>query len=61
MDLNRATWRKSSYSTPDGGDCVELANAPATVAIRDTKNRDGGTLFVGRESFRRFAGAVKSL
>ncbi|MFD2354550.1 DUF397 domain-containing protein [Nonomuraea ferruginea] len=24
-DLNRATWRKSSRSGPDGGDCVEVA------------------------------------
>ncbi|WP_018653191.1 DUF397 domain-containing protein [Actinomadura flavalba] len=61
MNTNTLTWRKSSRSGPHGTDCVELANVPATVAIRDTKDRDGGTLFVGRENFRRFAGAVKSL
>ncbi|WP_018653880.1 DUF397 domain-containing protein [Actinomadura flavalba] len=61
MDLNRAAWRKSSHSGPTHSDCVELANAPATVAIRDTKDRDGGTLLVGRENFRRFAGVVKTL
>lgn len=25
MDLIRAAWRKSSYSTGNGGDCVEVA------------------------------------
>nr|WP_237289866.1 DUF397 domain-containing protein [Streptomyces gilvosporeus] len=25
IDLTSATWRKSSYSNPDGGDCIEVA------------------------------------
>ena len=25
MDLSRAEWRKASYSTGNGGDCVEVA------------------------------------
>ncbi|MEI7029276.1 DUF397 domain-containing protein, partial [Streptomyces pratensis] len=31
------TWFKSSYSTNDGPSCVEVATAPATVHVRDSK------------------------
>ncbi|WP_405553719.1 DUF397 domain-containing protein [Streptomyces sp. NBC_01171] len=34
-------WIKSSYSTADGPDCVEIAATPATIHIRDSKNPDG--------------------
>ncbi|KMS74019.1 DNA-binding protein [Streptomyces leeuwenhoekii] len=37
-------WFKSSYSSADGPDCVEVAIAPATVHVRDSKNRDGARL-----------------
>jgi hypothetical protein len=31
-------WRKSSYSgADDGNDCVEIANSPTHIAIRDSK------------------------
>ena len=31
-------WRKSSYSgSGDGNNCVEVANLPSRVAIRDSK------------------------
>ncbi|MGW2642729.1 DUF397 domain-containing protein [Streptomyces sp. NPDC001348] len=26
IDLNGVTWRKSSYSNPDGGNCVEVSD-----------------------------------
>ncbi|MFH8339050.1 DUF397 domain-containing protein [Streptomyces sp. AM6-12] len=31
-------WRKSSYSSHLGGDCVEVAALPAAVHIRDSKS-----------------------
>jgi hypothetical protein len=40
------TWRKSTYSGANGGSCVEVADAPHGVAIRDTTDRDGFTLSV---------------
>ncbi|MFD8361732.1 DUF397 domain-containing protein, partial [Streptomyces hygroscopicus] len=41
-DLSVAAWRKSSYSNPDGGNCVEVAdNLPGIVPVRDSKNPDG--------------------
>jgi hypothetical protein len=36
-------WRKSSKSDTNGA-CVETATANGDVLVRDTTNRDGGTL-----------------
>ena len=38
------SWRKSSYSGGNGGSCVELASDDGVVLVRDTTDRDGGTL-----------------
>ncbi|CAL9383873.1 MULTISPECIES: DUF397 domain-containing protein [Streptomyces] len=35
------TWFKSSYSTNDGPECVEVAFAADTVHIRDSKHIPG--------------------
>jgi hypothetical protein len=44
-DLSNATWRKSSYSGGNGGNCVEVAVLPdARRAVRDSKDPDGGAL-----------------
>jgi hypothetical protein len=37
-------WRKSSYSDANGGSCVEVADVARVVMVRDTTDRDGGTL-----------------
>ncbi|ANP55828.1 hypothetical protein J2Z21_007904 [Streptomyces griseochromogenes] len=38
-------WFKSSYSSgPDGDSCVEIATAPDTVHVRDSKNTTGPRL-----------------
>ncbi|MFB6846009.1 DUF397 domain-containing protein [Streptomyces sp. NPDC056373] len=40
-------WFKSSYSSNDGPDCVEVAIPPAhspAIHIRDSKNKDGSRL-----------------
>jgi hypothetical protein len=38
-------WFKSSYSSgTDGNSCVELAVAPATIHVRDSKHTDGPRL-----------------
>jgi hypothetical protein len=36
-------WRKSSYSSSNGGECVEVTSGDQ-VMVRDTTDRDGGTL-----------------
>ncbi|MET9294070.1 DUF397 domain-containing protein [Streptomyces sp. NPDC003077] len=32
------TWRKSSHSAGDGGDCVEMAPCPHAIHVRDSKD-----------------------
>ena len=39
-----ASWRKATYSGSGGGNCVEVTNSAPTVLVRDTTDRDGGTL-----------------
>ena len=41
IDLSRAEWRKSSFSS-QSGNCVDVArNLSGLVAIRDSKQPDG--------------------
>ncbi|WP_079042725.1 DUF397 domain-containing protein, partial [Streptomyces albus] len=40
------TWRKSSYSGSDGGNCVEVARTPGRVHVRDSKEQRGPVLSV---------------
>lgn len=56
----QATWRKSSYSGGEGGQCVELADLDGTVGIRDSKNPSQGHLTVGRETLRGLVGRIKA-
>ncbi|QHC29842.1 DUF397 domain-containing protein [Streptomyces sp. HF10] len=47
-------WFTSSYSN-NGGDCVEVAtNIPGAIPVRDTKNRDAGTLTFRTDSWSAF-------
>jgi hypothetical protein len=39
-------WFKSSYSGNDGPECVEVAISPATIHIRDSKDRRRAQLAV---------------
>jgi hypothetical protein len=38
------TWRKSSYSTSNGGNCVEVGTNSHTIAVRDSKSPYGAAL-----------------
>ena len=45
IDLNGVTWRKSSYSNPDGGECLEVSGdllAGARWRKSSYSNPDGG-------------------
>ncbi len=54
------TWRKSSYSGSNGGNCIEIAATPDTVAIRDSKDPVGPVLAFRRLDWQRFADRVKA-
>lgn len=53
------SWRTASYSGANGGECVEVASAAGAVIVRDTKNRNGGTLSVPAGAWRAFIAAMK--
>ncbi|MGD1219567.1 DUF397 domain-containing protein [Streptomyces krungchingensis] len=58
--LSTALWRKSSYSNPDGGNCVEVADSfPGAVPVRDSKNTAGPVLTIPAEAWNRFIDNVK--
>ncbi len=60
MDLSRITWRKASYSTGNGGNCVEIGTAPRTVAVRDSKDPSGPALAVAVGRWEEFTRRVKA-
>jgi hypothetical protein len=53
-------WRKSSYSNGTSGACVEVALAPVTVAVRDSKNSVAGHLTFPAHAWSRFIGVVNA-
>jgi hypothetical protein len=54
-------WRKSTRSGSNQGACVEVAdNLSGRVLVRDTKDRDGGTLTFGSTAWRAFVNLAKS-
>lgn len=61
MDLTRAQWRKASYSSSNGGTCVEVAsNLPGIVAVRDSKDPEGPVLTFAPDDWQTFAARVKA-
>ncbi|MEV4704478.1 DUF397 domain-containing protein [Actinoplanes sp. NPDC049316] len=61
MDLTGAQWHKSSRSSGNGGDCVEVAgNLPGVVAVRDSKAPDGPALVFTPGQWRAFITGVKT-
>ena len=59
--LERAQWRKSSYSGGNGGACVEVAaNLPGMVAVRDSKDPGGPALVLTARQWRTFLAQVRN-
>ncbi|MFE7592951.1 DUF397 domain-containing protein [Kitasatospora sp. NPDC057512] len=61
LDQGGYGWAKSSYSSSENGDCVEVGRTPAgTVPVRDTKQRRRGpVLEFTPAAFQGFLDAVK--
>ncbi|AIV36744.1 MULTISPECIES: DUF397 domain-containing protein [Streptomyces] len=58
--LTGIQWRKSSYSSDQGGNCVEVGELPATVAVRDSKTPAGPTLTLTPAAFTTFVGWARA-
>ena len=61
MEDTDLKWRKASYSSNGGGNCVEVGEARRGVLVRDTKNRAGVVLRFTPAAWRRFAGSSEGL
>lgn len=60
IDLSAVAWRKSSYSNPDGGQCVEVADGfTAAIPVRDSKTPRGPVLMFPAGGWSTFIAAVK--
>ncbi|MFF3607585.1 DUF397 domain-containing protein [Streptomyces sp. NPDC002463] len=59
VDLSTVTWRKSSYSNNDGGNCLEVADHLPLVPVRDSKNPTGPTLVFEADAWASFVTGVK--
>ena len=57
--LSAVTWRKSSFSGGNGGQCVEVADAARVVLVRDTTDRDGAVLSVPATAWKSFTDSIK--
>ncbi|MFJ6381592.1 DUF397 domain-containing protein [Kitasatospora sp. NPDC092039] len=52
-------WFKSSHSGTEGGNCVEVALAPGTVRVRDSKDKAGPQLAFTTEAWADFVGFAR--
>ncbi|MCK1795785.1 DUF397 domain-containing protein [Streptomyces sp. XM4193] len=60
-DLTHVTWRKSSHSNQDGGECLEIADGHSGVLpVRDSKNPAGPGLVFSTTEWDAFVSAVKA-
>jgi hypothetical protein len=59
LALTRAAWHKSSRSSGGGSNCIEIAQLPGRIAIRDSKNPEGAALFVTSAVFRELTDGIR--
>ncbi|MFJ1595115.1 DUF397 domain-containing protein [Kitasatospora albolonga] len=59
-DLTSATWRKSSHSNSDGGQCIEVSDDfPGVVPVRDSKRPGGPAVIFGTSAWAEFVNDVR--
>jgi Domain of unknown function (DUF397) len=55
--MDNGNWRKATYSN-GSGDCVEVGSTVGSVAVRDTKDRNGATLSVTAKAWQTFTASL---
>ncbi|RST20550.1 DUF397 domain-containing protein [Streptomyces sp. WAC04770] len=59
-NLTSATWRKSSYSNSDGGNCVEVSDDfEDLVPVRDSKQPEGPAVVFGASAWTAFVNDMR--
>lgn len=51
-------WRKSGYSNGQA-QCVEVGRSETVIAVRDTADREGGTLAFTAAAWRAFTASLR--
>ncbi|MDH6630545.1 hypothetical protein M2271_008406 [Streptomyces sp. LBL] len=60
IDLSAVSWRRSSYSNSDGGQCVEVSDDfAAVVPVRDSKVPHGPVLVFPATGWASLVSAIK--
>jgi hypothetical protein len=59
MGEQAGNWRKSSFSANGGEACVEAASDDGTILVRDTTDRDGGTLAFTAGAWAKFTASLR--
>jgi Domain of unknown function (DUF397) len=59
IDLSTAMWRKASYSSGNGGNCVEVAGVGRRFAVRDSKDPAGPVLSFDAADWTAFLAEVR--
>ncbi|MFJ4792340.1 MULTISPECIES: DUF397 domain-containing protein [Streptomycetaceae] len=54
-------WFKSSYSSGEGGECVEVAEATSAVLVRDSKDKSGPSLTFSPAAWEAFVEFAQSV
>ncbi|MET9616128.1 helix-turn-helix domain-containing protein [Kitasatospora indigofera] len=61
VDFSKASWRKASYSGPEAGNCIEVAdNVPGLVPVRDSKDPEGPALLFRPDAWQSFVTGVRN-
>ena len=56
---NEPAWRVDTYTGGNGGNCVEIGDANRAILVRDTKDRDGGTLTFTAATWQVFTNSLR--
>jgi hypothetical protein len=59
MESTDLNWRKASYSSNGGAECVEIGAASRVVLVRDTQDRTGPVLRFSSDTWRRFTSQIE--
>ncbi|MGH3697708.1 MAG: DUF397 domain-containing protein [Pseudomonas sp.] len=58
--MKNVTWRTSSYSSGQGGNCVAVADLDSGRAVRDSKNPTGPVLVFSAVAWSAFTTGIRA-
>ncbi|MEU5513539.1 DUF397 domain-containing protein [Streptomyces griseoaurantiacus] len=54
LTVSESAWLKSSYSSGEGGECIEVAATPGAILVRDSKQPAAARLTFGAGAWAGF-------